>query len=90
MIFYTKTYFLGKNVKERFSTAIVELTGDPEELFEQLGAECETEASTLSGWVMEQTERVPAPGDAFDYQGWHVVVLKTDGCHVQEMELTRL
>ena len=65
-------------------------SADPEELFEQLGAECETEASTLSGWVMEQTERVPAPGDAFDYQGWHVVVLKTDGCHVQEMELTRL
>lgn len=65
-------------------------SADPEELFEQLDIECETDASTVSGWVMEQTERVPAPGDAFDCQGWHAVVLKTDGCHVQELELTRL
>ena len=31
---YTRTYFLGKNVKHRFSTLVVAITGDPEELFD--------------------------------------------------------
>ena len=64
-------------------------SADPEELFEKLGLECHTEASTVSGWVMEMTERVPQPGDAFDCGAWHATVLKTDGRHVQEIELRR-
>lgn len=63
-------------------------SANPEELFEKLGIECETDASTVSGWVMEQTERVPTPGEAFDCDGWHAVVLKADGRHIQELELT--
>lgn len=31
---YTQTYFLGKDVKDRFDTVIVEITGDPEDLFD--------------------------------------------------------
>ncbi len=31
---YTRTYFLGKNVKDRFSTLVVAITGDPEGLFD--------------------------------------------------------
>lgn len=41
-------------------------SADPEELFEKLGLDCSTEASTVGGWVMEMTERVPQPGDGFD------------------------
>ena len=34
-----------------------------EELFEKLGIEDETEASTVSGWVMEKTEKIPQVGE---------------------------
>lgn len=64
-------------------------SADPEELFEKLGLDCSTEASTVSGWVMEMTERVPQPGDSFDCGPWHATVLRTDGRHVQEIELRR-
>lgn len=62
-------------------------SADPEELFEKLGIAGETEASTVGGWVMEMTERVPKPGDSFDCDGWRATVLKADGRHVQEIEL---
>ncbi len=64
-------------------------SADPEELFEQLNIDAQTEASTVGGWVMEMTESVPKPGDSFDCSGWHAVVLKTDGRHVQEIELRK-
>ena len=65
-------------------------SADPEELFEKLGIEDETEASTISGWVMEKTERIPQTGDAFDFGQWHAVVLKADDRHVQEIQLTQI
>ena len=36
----------------------------------KLELELETDASTLGGWGMEQTEKVPAPGDHFCWEGW--------------------
>lgn len=64
-------------------------SADLEEMFEQFGLSGQTEASTVSGWVMEQTERVPVAGDSFLYGGWEAMVLKTDGRHVLEIELKR-
>ena len=61
-----------------------------EELFEKLGIEDETEASTISGWVMEKTEKIPQSGDTFDCGNWHAVVLKADDRHVQEIQLTQI
>ncbi|MBQ7867311.1 MAG: HlyC/CorC family transporter [Clostridia bacterium] len=65
-------------------------SADPEEMFEKLGIEDETEASTVSGWVMEKTEKIPQSGDTFDCGGWHAVVLKADERHVQEIQLTQI
>ncbi|MBP3645810.1 MAG: CBS domain-containing protein, partial [Clostridia bacterium] len=65
-------------------------SADPEELFEKLGIEDETEASTISGWVMEKTEKIPQSGDTFDCGAWHAVVLKADDRHVQEIQLTQI
>lgn len=62
-------------------------SADPEELFEKLGIDDETEASTVSGWVMEKTEKIPQEGDSFDCGSWHAVVRKADDRHVQEIEL---
>ncbi len=62
-------------------------SADPEELFEKLDISDETEASTVSGWVMEKTEKIPQAGDTFDFGNWHAVVLRVDDHCVQEMEL---
>ncbi|MFR5781508.1 MAG: hemolysin family protein [Oscillospiraceae bacterium] len=34
-------------------------------VFEYFGIECESESVTLSGWVMEQLDRIPKAGDSF-------------------------
>ncbi len=66
-------------------------SADPEELFEKLGLEDEeTEASTVSGWVMEKTEKIPQTGDTFDCGRWHATVLKADDRHVQELQLEQM
>jgi len=64
-------------------------SADPEELFEKLGIEDETEASTVSGWVMEKTEKIPQAGDSFEFAGWKATVLKADDRYVQEIQLNQ-
>ena len=64
-------------------------SADPEELFEKLGIEDETEASTVSGWVMEKTEKIPQAGDSFEFGGWKATVLKADERYVQEIQLNQ-
>ena len=53
------------------------------------GIDDETEASTVSGWVMEKTEKIPQEGDSFECGSWHAVVRKADDRHVQEIELVQ-
>ena len=65
-------------------------SADPEEMFEKLSIEDETEASTVSGWVMEKTEKIPQAGDEFDFGGWHAVVRSVDDRCVQELEMRKL
>ena len=75
---------------ENGTTCTVLGSADPEEMFEKLGIEDETEASTVSGWVMEKTEKIPQAGDTFDFGQWHATVLKADERHVQEILLTQI
>ena len=63
-------------------------SADPEEMFEKLGIEDETESSTVSGWVMEKTEKIPQKGDTFECGPWRAVVLKADDRTVQEIQFT--
>ena len=70
-------------------TCVVLGSADPEELFEKLEIEDETDASTVSGWVMEKTEKIPQAGDSFDCGAWHATVLKADDRYVQEIQLTQ-
>ena len=64
-------------------------SADPEELFEKLEIEDETEASTVSGWVMEKTEKIPQAGDSFEFSGWKATVLKADDRYVQEIQFNQ-
>ena len=68
-------------------TCVVLGSADPEELFEKLDINDETEASTVSGWVMEKTERIPQVGDSFECGSWRATVLKADDRYVQEIQL---
>ena len=64
-------------------------SASPEELFEKLGIEDETEASTVSGWVMEKTEKIPQAGDTFEFGGWKAVVIKAEDRYIQEIQMSQ-
>ncbi len=57
-------------------------SADVEELFEYFDLECDIEQNTVSGWVMEQLEKMPEVGDSFTDQGFHVTVKELDGRRV--------
>ena len=62
-----------------------------EELSERFnGLGSDTEATTVGGWVMEISERIPRTGEVIDCGDYQVTVLKADGRHVQEIELKRI
>ncbi len=57
-------------------------SADVEELFEYFDLECDIEQNTVSGWVMEQLDKMPGVGDTFSDQGFHVTVKELDGRRV--------
>ncbi len=61
-----------------------------EKVFEMLDIESEFEAMTISGWVMEVLEKIPAEGDSFERQGLLVRVLKMSGKRIEQLEITKL
>ncbi len=60
-------------------------TTDIEDMLEFFNLSCETESNTVSGWILEQLEKIPEEGDAFDYENLHVFVTKTDSRRVLEI-----
>ena len=48
------------------------------------------ESASITGWVMEQLEKVPEQGDSFTMCGWKVTVTATDERRVQEIRVERL
>ncbi len=63
-------------------------SADVEELFEFFDLECDIEQNTVSGWVMEQLEKMPEIGDSFTDQGFHVTVKELDGRRVGKVQIT--
>ncbi|HIS55938.1 MAG TPA: HlyC/CorC family transporter [Candidatus Fimimorpha excrementavium] len=59
-----------------------------EKLFEELDREEEFEVLTVSGWVMEELDKVPEEGDEFEYEGLKVKVLQMDGKRVGKVRIT--
>ena len=48
------------------------------------------ESASITGWIMEQLEKVPDVGDSFTMCGWKVTVTATDERRVQEIRVERL
>lgn len=59
-----------------------------DEFFEKFGIEDETEVSTINGWVIEKTDKIPDEGDSFDFENLTITVIKVDGQRADEIKVT--
>jgi CBS domain containing-hemolysin-like protein len=60
----------------------------PDEVFDACGFSVPPgDYETLAGFVLARLGRIPDPGDAFDHDGWHVVVTRLDGLRVAAVTL---
>ena len=60
-------------------------SGDLDDFLEFFHIPCETEASTINGWVMENLDRIPQKGDAFEYRGLRFTVARVDSNRSEEL-----
>lgn len=60
-------------------------SADLDDLFEFFHIQCETEASTINGWILENLDRIPAVGDAFTYQDITFTVARVDSNRTEEV-----
>lgn len=61
-----------------------------EDFFEEFslnGKQVEYDSVTVSGWVMEQLGKIPAPGDKFIYEYAQFTITQTDKRHVLQVEM---
>ena len=56
------------------------------ESFDELfGIDTGSDSATVGGWVMEQLEKIPEPGDELDAEGVKIKVTKADDKRVLEI-----
>ncbi len=61
----------------------------PEELFENLNIEKDVPYSTVSGWVMDELDKIPEVGDTFESDGFDVTVISVDGMRADTIEIKK-
>ena len=65
----------------------IECSADLSKMQELLNIPGEFDSATVSGWVIEQLERIPVVGDAFEYDNLSVRVTKVDSKRVLEINV---
>ncbi len=60
-------------------------SADLDDLFAFFHISCETEASTINGWIQENLDRIPSEGDVFTYQGLTFTVARVDSNRTEEV-----
>lgn len=60
-------------------------SADLDDLFAFFHISCETEASTINGWILENLDRIPAEGDVFSYQGLTFTVARVENNRTEEV-----
>ncbi len=73
-------------------TTLVNCSADLDDLFEVLGIRQDPdtfESTTVSGWVMEELDRLPEEGDSFAFEGYQVTVMKVDDRRVVQIKVVR-
>lgn len=48
----------------------------------------ESDVTTVNGWIMENTDKIPEVGDSFDYDRLHAVVVTVDGRRADKIKIT--
>ena len=59
-----------------------------DDFFEKFDIDEETEVSTINGWVIEKTDKIPQTGDEFTYKNLSVKVIRVDGQRADEILVT--
>ena len=47
------------------------------------------DSTTVSGWVMEELDRLPEEGDSFAFEGYQVTVMKADDRRVAQIKVVK-
>ena len=70
-------------------TYLVNCSADLHDLFEEfdLGDSDDYESSSVGGWAMELLGKIPAVGDTFDFEGWHITVTKATTHHATQLTM---
>ena len=58
-----------------------------DKMFKLFHIDKDVDASTVSGWVVEELGRIPEVNDTFDYENMHITVTKTDFRRVLEIHI---
>ena len=66
---------------------LVDCTADLDDMYDLFQIKGECDASTVSGWVLEQIDRIPKIGDHFVAEGLEVRVISVDHRRVMEIEV---
>ncbi|MCI9223871.1 MULTISPECIES: HlyC/CorC family transporter [unclassified Acutalibacter] len=65
-------------------------SADTDDLFQLLGIKCETDASTVNGWLAEKLDRIPQVGDSLQFENVQFLVTKAGGNRAEEIRVTVL
>ncbi len=73
--------------KEPDGSYLISCSADLTDLYDLFSLKGECDSATVSGWVLEQIGRIPAPGDTFDYENLHVTVTKVEHRRILEIRV---
>ena len=68
-------------------TYIVNASMDLDDFCEYFEIETESESTSLSGWIMEQMEKIPEGGETFVYENLTITVEKVDNHRITEAKV---
>lgn len=72
------------------NTYIIDGMANLDDIFEYFGInDKDTNVTTLNGWVMENTDKIPEISDSFDYKDLHFEVVETDGRRAEKVKVTK-
>lgn len=73
--------------KQTDGSYIIDCSADLDDMYDLFQVKGECEATTVSGWVLEQIDRIPKIGDSFSAEGLDVVVTAVDHRRVIEIQV---
>lgn len=66
---------------------LVDCSADFEDFCEKFDIEQDEETASISGWIMEQLDKVPEVGDSFVYGNLEIIVTETDYHRVEKIQV---